>query len=111
MAVAARAATPEQGQLDASPTLFAVMAAINAAGYDADASSPHNNPLRDVIRKELAGKNISCLQALRDFYRQHRQGDAVANMIPVTSQSFHFILACPAASWLASNVLRPAKLR
>ena len=53
---AAQAAAPEKGQLDASPALFAVMAAINAAGYDADAASPTNSPLRETIRKELAAK-------------------------------------------------------
>ena len=35
-------------------SLFTVMAAINAAGYDADVSSPNNDPLRAAIRKELA---------------------------------------------------------
>ena len=46
VALAARAGTPERGQLDASPTLFTVMAAINLAGYDADLSSPNSDPLR-----------------------------------------------------------------
>ncbi len=58
LALAARAASPERGQLDASPALFTVMAAINAAGYDAELSSPNNDPLRAAIRKELGGKNI-----------------------------------------------------
>jgi hypothetical protein len=40
----------ETGQLDASPSLFTVMAAINAAGYDADLASPNNHPLRMQIR-------------------------------------------------------------
>ena len=30
------------GQLDANPTLFAVLAAANAAGYDAEIDSPTN---------------------------------------------------------------------
>ncbi|HTT62438.1 MAG TPA: hypothetical protein VMG35_11375 [Bryobacteraceae bacterium] len=80
VAVAAHAAPPERGQLDASPTLFAVMAAINAAGYNADVASPNNSPLRETIRKELAAKNIPCLPALRDFYRQHRQDDPTADL-------------------------------
>lgn len=80
VALAARAGTPERGQLDASPTLFTVMAAINAAGYDADVSSPNNDPLRAAIRKELAGKNIPSLKALKQFYIEHRQGNASANV-------------------------------
>jgi tetratricopeptide (TPR) repeat protein len=89
VAVAANAATPDHGQLDASPSLFAVMAAINAAGYDADAASPNNNPLRETVRKELAGKNIPSLQALKDFYRQHRQSDTTADL----SQYISFALS------------------
>jgi tetratricopeptide (TPR) repeat protein len=86
---AAQAAAPEKGQLDASPALFAVMAAINAAGYDADAASPTNSPLRETIRKELAAKEIPSLQALKDFYREHRQNDATADL----SQYISFALS------------------
>src|SRR5205814_7929064 len=46
LAMAARANADDRGQLDASPTLFTVMAAINAAGYDAELASPNNHPLR-----------------------------------------------------------------
>jgi tetratricopeptide (TPR) repeat protein len=79
-ALVARAATPEQNQLDANPALFAVMAAINAAGYDAEADSPSNNPLRETIRKEIASRHPSCLPELREFCRQHRQSDATADL-------------------------------
>ena len=83
LAEAAHAATPEQGQLDASPTLFAVMAAINAAGYDADVSSPNNSPLRETIRKELAARQIPSLPALKSFYLEHRQSDPTAESEPI----------------------------
>src|ERR1700691_4172104 len=89
LAEVAQAATPERGQLDASPTLFAVMAAINASGYDADAASPTNSPLRETIRKELAAKQIPSLPALKDFYREHRQNDATADL----SQYISFALS------------------
>ncbi|MGA2575922.1 MAG: hypothetical protein ABSH24_07845 [Bryobacteraceae bacterium] len=89
LADVAQAAEPERGQLDASPTLFAVMAAINAAGYNADAASPTNSPLRETIRKELAAKHIPSLPALRDFYLQHRQDDATADL----SQYISFALS------------------
>jgi len=73
IAAAAHAAAPETGQLDASPTLFTVMAAINAVGYDADLASPNNHPLRNAIRQELAKRNIPSLPALKDFFLRHRQ--------------------------------------
>ncbi len=65
----------EQGELDASPSLFAVLAAVNAAGYDADLDSLANHPLREAVRKELAAKRIPCLDELKRFFRDHRQKD------------------------------------
>ena len=53
LALRADAAEP-QGQLDASRALFSVLAAINAAGYDADLASAANHPLRQIIRQEIA---------------------------------------------------------
>ncbi len=70
---AAFAQQPELGQLDASPTLFTVMAALNAAGYDSLIDSPHNSPLRKEVRDELAKMNIPSLTAIKDFYAKHNQ--------------------------------------
>ena len=65
---------PQQGQLDASPTLFTVLAAINAAGYDADLDSNANSPIRKQVR------DIDRVQAfgvggttLKKFFAAHRQ--------------------------------------
>jgi len=73
VAFVARADQAEPGQLDASPTLFTVMAAINAAGYDADVKSPDNHPLRDWMRAELAKRKIASLPALKEFFQNHRR--------------------------------------
>ncbi len=67
------AGAQQLGQLDASPTLFTVMAAINAAGYDAGLSSPNNHPLRNAIRAELARREIASLPALKAFFAKHRR--------------------------------------
>jgi tetratricopeptide (TPR) repeat protein len=69
----ARAQQPEPGQLDASPALFTVMAALNAAGYDAEVASPNNHPLRNAIRAELAKRTIPSLAALKEFFDSHRK--------------------------------------
>jgi tetratricopeptide (TPR) repeat protein len=69
------AQTSDTGQLDASPTLFTVMAAINAAGYNADINSPSNHPLRERIRAELAKQNIPSLPAIKAFFDRHRQSN------------------------------------
>jgi tetratricopeptide (TPR) repeat protein len=68
-----RAAPAQQGQLDASPTLFTVMAAINAAGYDADLDSPNNSPVRKAVRAELAEREIPSLVRIKEFFAAHRK--------------------------------------
>jgi tetratricopeptide (TPR) repeat protein len=51
------------------------MAAINAAGYDADLASPSNNPLRKQVRQYLAKKDIPSLNELKQFFKAHQQGN------------------------------------
>jgi tetratricopeptide (TPR) repeat protein len=79
-ALAAHAAPAETGQLDGSPSLFTVMAAINAAGYDADLGSPNNHPLRMAVRQELAKRNIPSLAAIREFVAKHKLGNETAEI-------------------------------
>lgn len=79
----------EQGQLDGSPALFSVLAAINAAGYDADLDSPASHPLRAAIRKYVAQKNPAVLPELKRFVDSHRQKDPSAEL----SQYISFALA------------------
>ncbi len=71
---------PQGGQLDASPAIFSVMAAINAAGFDAAVDSPANSPLRGMVREALAAKKIDCLDDLKHFFAQHRKRDWNAEM-------------------------------
>lgn len=76
MVAAQRAtATSKLQQMDGNPTLFAVLAAINAAGYDTEIDSPSNNPLRKSLRDHLATRNIPSLPALRRFVRDHHLTD------------------------------------
>jgi hypothetical protein len=65
----------ELGQLDVSPSLFTVLAAINVSGYDADLESPSNHPSRGAVRKELTAKNIPCLYELKRFFQEHRRSN------------------------------------
>jgi len=78
--VAARADQPEPGQLDASQTLFTVMAALNAAGFDAGLDEPTGHRLRKLVRDELAHRAIPSLPAIRQFVAEHRQRDATAEL-------------------------------
>ncbi len=69
-------AAPEQGQLDANLTLFTVLAAANAAGYDADLASPANHPLRAAVREAILQKNPPILAELKSYFARLRSGDA-----------------------------------
>ena len=67
-------------QLDSSETLFYVLAAINAAGYDEQADSSTNNPLRARVRETLAQRNLQSLAPLRRFVRDHKPRNASAEL-------------------------------
>jgi len=70
----------DKGQLDFSPSLFTVMAAINASGYEINAGSPNNDPLREQIRQAVAASKAPVLVELKQFYEGHRQRDASADL-------------------------------
>jgi predicted negative regulator of RcsB-dependent stress response len=75
----ARGFAAEQ-QLDGSETLFSVMAAINAAGYDAGLNSADNSPVRGMVRNAVAAKHPASLADLKDFFSIHRQRDSNADL-------------------------------
>lgn len=70
----------ERGQLDFSPSLFAVMVAINAAGYDAELASPNNDPLRAQLRKAVESSPAPVIADLKIFFADHRQKDETAEL-------------------------------
>ena len=76
----AAAGQPPSGQLDASPALFSVLAAINAAGFDAEWNSTSNSPLRQMVRDAIASKKIESMDDLKRFFEQHRQRTASAEL-------------------------------
>ncbi|MGH9518802.1 MAG: tetratricopeptide repeat protein [Terriglobales bacterium] len=63
--------------VDSNPAVFAVLAAVNAAGYDAGLPSSSKAPsLRQQVRAALAGAPAEApapaLKDLQDFYRTHQ---------------------------------------
>ena len=66
----------ERGELNSNPSLFAVLAALNAVGYDAELESPSNHPVRKQVREYIQQKNPPVLAELKQFYATHRTGDA-----------------------------------
>lgn len=88
-AAAATAQTSGPGQLDASESLFNVLAAINAAGYDAELQSPTNHPLRAQVRQAIAAAKPPSLTKLKEFFAARRTGSATADL----SQYISFALS------------------
>jgi tetratricopeptide (TPR) repeat protein len=68
------------GQLDANPTLFVLLAAANAVGYDAGIDSPTNSPLRQIVRDRLAKQKLNSIVALRALLRDARPKDPAAEL-------------------------------
>jgi tetratricopeptide (TPR) repeat protein len=54
--------------LDSNETLFTLLAALNAAGYNLGIDSPDNSPLRRQLRDYLAQQNIPSVKDIHDFY-------------------------------------------
>jgi tetratricopeptide (TPR) repeat protein len=98
---------PQEGQLDGSQTLFTVLAAINAAGYDANLDSDANSPVRKQVREAIAQKHLASVEALRKFFIDHHQQDPEAEL----SQYISFALSLQGPPdfqfWMASQEVPP----
>ena len=73
--MAAGSGAAQQSSMEVNSNLFVVMAAINAAGYDADVDNSANSPVRIQVRQWLASAKPPVLQQLKDFYVAHRKPD------------------------------------
>ena len=69
----ARLRAADMLELNSNETLFCVMAAINAAGYDEGIDLPDNNPARKQLRDYLATQKLAVLPDLKLFYKHHMQ--------------------------------------
>ena len=72
-----QAGRSQQGNVDleANEQLFSVLAALNAAGYDAGLGVDTGDSTRRDVRALLAKKNLPILPELRKFYVDHRVTD------------------------------------
>jgi len=91
---------------DPNLQLFTVLAAINAAGYDAGMEQPELAPLRAAIREDLAQRTIPVLADLKEFYRAHEIPDADRNLSQYISLAL-FLSRPPELALIAQN---PANL-
>jgi tetratricopeptide (TPR) repeat protein len=61
--------------VEASPQIFSVMCALDAAGFDVDESTLGEMPQRLALRSYLLKTNDPAADAVRAFYRQHALAD------------------------------------
>ena len=64
--------------VDSSPQLFAVMCALDAAGYESSASNASDSPGRVQLRKRMQALQGPAVGALRKYYAEHALGDSGA---------------------------------
>lgn len=62
--------------VEASPQIFSVMCALDAAGFDVDESTLGEMPQRLKLRAALLAMKSPAADAVRDFYRQHALSDS-----------------------------------
>jgi tetratricopeptide (TPR) repeat protein len=67
-------------QLDSSESVFAVMLALNASGYNTDADSPTNSPLRRQIHDYFVTQRLDSLEELRRYIHAMRLKDPYADL-------------------------------
>ena len=76
LAISAFSQAPKpENQLDANESIFTVLAAINAAGYDAEIDSLSNSPVRKAVRDRIASQKLDSVFELKRFVRDHKQAN------------------------------------
>ena len=71
-----------ENQLDGNPTLFSVMAALQAAGFAAHGSI---SPAGEAVQQQLAGKNLQVVSELTNFVATHRKASFAADLAQYVS--------------------------
>jgi len=66
--------------LEPSESLFTVLCALYAAGFEQDAAATGLHPVRARMRAEMLRQQGPAIDALRSFYREHRLADSAATL-------------------------------
>ena len=96
-----------ENQLDGSQTLFNVLAALNAAGYNANLDSNANSPVRKQVRDAIAQKHPESVEALKKFFADHRLEDPEADFSQYISFALSLQGAPEFAFWMPSQEIPP----
>jgi len=66
-------------EVEARPQLFAVLCALDAAGYNASVDTTKEAPGRVQLRRRMLALQGPAVDALRNFYSEHALGDSGQN--------------------------------
>ncbi len=95
-----------QNQLDGNQALFTVLAAINAAGYDAEINAASTHPFRHALRTELGTKNLESIYQLKRFFKEHQLKDPNAELSQYISYAL-LINGAPEFDYRDPDMVRP----
>ncbi len=104
LSVALPLSAAQPGQLDASEPLFTVMAAANAAGYNAGLAS--STKLRQQVRERVEATHAPVLLALREWYRSHPEPDKTRDLARFLSLGLS-VKGAPDFQWSTRDVEVP----
>jgi tetratricopeptide (TPR) repeat protein len=88
-------------ELDENPTLFAMLAALNMAGYNRGLHAAGASPYRKELRVRLAAEHLRIIERLRAYYHVHSKPDPAQNLAQYVSLALllgdppHFPLVRP----------------
>jgi tetratricopeptide (TPR) repeat protein len=68
--------------VEASPQIFATMAALDASGFDADENALGQMPASLALRDDLLKLHGPATQAIRQFYKDHALADSAETLSP-----------------------------
>ncbi len=66
--------------VDGSEAMFTTMCALLASGFESEVNADNWSPYRAEMRARLQQQQGAAVDALREFYRQHRLGDPGATL-------------------------------
>jgi tetratricopeptide (TPR) repeat protein len=104
-----RPAEPQRSQFDDSEALFSVMAAMTAGGYNAEADSPSNHPLRKAVREYFAKQTSPAVDAVRRYVRDHKPKNPALEFNQYLSFAL-LVKGPPSFAWANPNLPLPPEV-
>jgi len=87
--------------VEASPQIFAVMCALDAAGFDSQQNMPAEMPARQQLREDLLRMQGPATKAMRQFYRDHALASPTETLTPY--MTFALVADPPPSFQLPAN--------